>query len=128
MAATAEAGTDGLLAAKRPGILIAVEPRSYREAIGDALRILRPHLEVAVVDPGDLVMEMMRLDPALVICSLPETSITHYGRPAWFEFCPYEKLGARISIEGRYSEMEEVELADLLSVVDDCAEVADAGY
>lgn len=35
-------------------IVVAVEPRSYREDIGSAIRGLRPHLEVAIVEPGEL--------------------------------------------------------------------------
>lgn len=54
-----------------------------------------------------------------MICGLPETARPDSERPARVEFRPYERPAAKISIEGRYSELEEVELADLLSVVDD---------
>ena len=54
-------------------ILISIEPRSYREAIGEALRGLRSHLEVAVVEPEDLWEEVVRFEPALVIVDRPDT-------------------------------------------------------
>lgn len=128
MAATAEAATYGGHASKRPGILIAIEPRSYREAIGDAVQTLRPHLEVTVVDPANLMVEIMRRDPVLVICGQPEAPRAGCGRSGWFEYRPYERPEARINIEGEYSEMEDVDLDDILSVVDECAAIVDAGY
>lgn len=123
MAAIAEADAQGRPRAKRPGVLIAIEPRSYREAIGDAVQTLRPHVEVTVVDPRDLRVEILRQHPALVICGLPETLDPGYEGSGWLEYRPYERPEARLIVEGRYSEMEAVELADLLSVVDDCAAV-----
>jgi hypothetical protein len=44
-------------------VLMAIEPRSYREVIGEAIRGLRSHLEVAIVDPETLEPEMARFDP-----------------------------------------------------------------
>ncbi|CAA9457625.1 MAG: hypothetical protein AVDCRST_MAG25-337 [uncultured Rubrobacteraceae bacterium] len=124
MAAIAESDTQGRPTAKRPRILISVEPRAYRETIGDALQILRPCVEVTVVEPVDLLGEISRLEPALVICSVPETTEAGYGRFGWVEYRPYERPEARIILEGRCSEVEAVELADLLSVVDYCTAVA----
>lgn len=113
----------------RVRILVAIEPRSYREVIASTMQILRPRVEVIIVEPEELGSEMMRLDPELVICSLPETARLDYGRPAWVEFRPYERPAARISIEGRYSELDVVELADLLSIVDDQTAAAEChGY
>jgi hypothetical protein len=39
-------------------VLMAIEPRSYREVIGEAIRGFRPHLEVAIVEPEALEPEM----------------------------------------------------------------------
>ncbi len=122
MIAPAETDTDNRPAVERPRILVVIEPCSYREAVGRAIQALRPHLEVSIVEPDDLVPEVLCLDPALVISSLPRMTRPDYVRSAWVEFRPYERPAARISIDGRYSEMEEVDLIDLLSVVDDRAE------
>ena len=62
-------------------VLMAIEPRSYREVIGEAIRGLRPHLEVVIVEPDALEPEMARLDPELVICSQPSIAAAN-GRPA----------------------------------------------
>src|SRR5439155_15198688 len=50
-------------------ILVANEPRSYREAIAGAVQVLRPHLAVITVEPEDLDEEVMCHNPGLVLCS-----------------------------------------------------------
>ena len=104
-------------------VLMAIEPRSYREVIGTAIRGLRPHLEVAIVEPDALELEVAHLDPGLVICSRPNT-VTANGRLAWIEFRPYAQPAARVYVGGRRFELEEVELEDLLSVVDEAERLA----
>ncbi len=106
-------GNDG-----RTRILVALEPRAYRSVIGRAIQILRPHLEVTVVvEPGDLLAEVARLDPALVISSQPKPA-TSDGGPAWVEFRPYDEVSAKVCIGGRRAQLHEPNLDDLLAVVD----------
>jgi hypothetical protein len=102
-------------------VLMAIEPRSYREVIGEAIRGLRPHLEVVIVEP-----EMARLDPELVICSQPSIAAAN-GRTAWIEFRPYGQPAVRTYVGGRYFELEEVELEDLLAAVDEAERLARGG-
>ena len=97
-------------------ILMAIEPRSYREVIGEAIRGLRPHLEVVIVEPD-------ALDPELVICSRPSIAAAN-GRPAWIEFRPYDQPAARVYVGSQQFELEEVELEDLLRVVDEAERLA----
>ncbi len=103
-------------------IVLAVEPRSYREAIGSAIRGLRPHVEVAIVEPGVLASEVVRRDPELVVCDQPNT-VTPNGRPAWFEYRPYDDW-AELCLDGRRSRLDDVQLDDLLSIVDEAEELA----
>ncbi len=98
--------------------LIAIEPRAYRQVIGEALQSLRPHLKVIVIEPEELLEEVARLDPELVISGYPESTVPN-GRSAWVEYRPYAEPAARISMNGRYRELSEVELDDLLSVIDE---------
>src|SRR3712207_3738306 len=107
-------------------VLMAIEPRSYREVIGEAIRGLRPHLEVVIVEPEALEPEMARLDPELVICSQPSIAAAN-GRTAWIEFRPYGQPAARTYVGGRYFELEEVELEDLLAAVDEAEWLARGG-
>lgn len=111
--ATENNGSDG----SRAVVLVAFEPRSYRDTIARALQGLRPRLSVKAVEPEDLGAEVARLDPKTVLCSQPNT-FTRSDGPTWFEFSPYKESTAKLCIGGRHSELENVELDDLLSVVD----------
>ena len=105
-------------------VIVAIEPRSYRQAIGQAIQGLRPHLEVVVLEPGTLRAGVERLEPELVIASQPDTFISTAVRSAWVEFLPYEKPPARICLAGRRWELETVDLDDLVSLVDETEELA----
>jgi hypothetical protein len=98
-------------------VIFAIEPRSYRQVMGEALRSMRPHLEVVVLEPGTLEAGVARLEPDLVFADRPASSSS--GGPAWVEFRPYEQPPARVWLAGRTWELEEVELSDLLSIVDE---------
>lgn len=117
MANVSEAGKHQSPEVNSPVVLVAFEPRSYREAIGSVIQILRPHLEVRVVEPGELGVEIGCLKPELVLCNQPNIS-TSSGRSGWLEFSPYDKPTAQICVGGRSLELEKVELEDLLSIVD----------
>ena len=104
-------------------VLVAIEPRSYRQVIGKAIRSLRPHVEVIVLEPDTLGAGIRRLDPELVFANRPDT-FAPTGRSAWVEFRPYEQPPARICLAGRRWELEAVELDDLLSVVDEAEELS----
>ena len=104
-------------------LIVAIEPRSYREAIGQTVRALRPHVGVAVLEPGTLREGVRRLDPELVFACFPETLVPE-GRSAWVEFRPYEDPPARVCLGGRRWELEEVGLDDLLSLVDETEELS----
>ena len=104
-------------------VLIAIEPRSYRQVIGRAIQALRPHVEVVVLDPATLGAGVARLDPDLVFADRPAASSSS-GGPAWVEFRPYEEPPARVRLAGRTWELEEVELSDLLSIVDEAEELS----
>ena len=107
-------------------VLVAIEPRSYRQVIGKAIRSLRPHVEVIVLEPDTLGAGIRRLDPELVFANRPDT-FAPTGRSAWVEFRPYEQPPARICLAGRRRELEAVELDDLLSVVDEAEELSRTG-
>jgi hypothetical protein len=98
-------------------VIVAIEPRSYREAIGENVRALRPRIEVYIIDPEVLERWVGRLDPELIFAHQPNI-LTSTGRSAWVEFRPYEDPAARVCLGGRQWELEEVDLEDLLSLVD----------
>ncbi len=104
-------------------VLIAIEPRSYRQVIGRTIQALRPHIEVVVLDPDTLGAGVARLEPDLVFADRPAASSSS-GGPAWVEFRPYEEPPARVRLAGRTWELEAVELSDLLSIVDEAEELS----
>lgn len=104
-------------------ILLANEPRSYREAFADALRVLRPHFEVLTLEPDALEEATVRLRPDVVVCSRITRAIrtaTH----AWMEIrVEGELLIVRTSDTGR-SPAPNPGLESLLAFVDRSEEQA----
>ena len=100
------------------GVLIAIEPRAYCQTICYTVRALRPRYAVRTVDPDLLGAEVEVCTPDLVLCSLPRPVALGEGL-TWVEFRPYARPGEQISINGRSLELESVEFADLLSILDE---------
>lgn len=65
-------------------ILLANEPRAYREAFADAFRSLRPHAQVVTLEPEALEAEALRLRPDVVVCSRTTPAIRAATR-SWME-------------------------------------------
>jgi hypothetical protein len=104
-------------------VLAACAPLYYREVIGEAIRGLKPAVEVVILNPDELVDGVSHLDPDLVISAHPP-SLDPGGGSAWVEFVPYGKPTATVSMRGRRQELDELMLEDLLSVVDQAAELS----
>lgn len=98
-------------------VLVANEPRSYREAFSFAFRKLRPHISVVTIEPYELDGEVLRLRPDLVLCSeLTETVRT--CSPSWVLLYPHGDSRAVVSIAGSRTTTTDIQLGDLLSVID----------
>jgi CheY-like chemotaxis protein len=104
-------------------VLVAIEPRSYRQVIGQTIQALRPHVEVVVLDPDTLGRGSPRWSPISSSRTGPTPSRPGRAR-TWVEFRPYEEPPARVCLAGRRWELEEVELSDLLSIVDRTEELS----
>ncbi len=109
-------------------IVVAIEPRYYREVIGSAIQGLKPHLEVTVVEPDELEEVLERLEPDLVLCehAASAMAVSRSDPSSWIEYRPFEETPTKISVGGRYRELEEFELTDLLSVVDEVQQLSRA--
>lgn len=104
--------------ADHPKILVALEPRSYRSAIGLAIQAVLTRLSVEIVDPDVLFSEVERLNPLLVLSCKPGADIQQ-DRPVWIEYRPYDEPNT-LRVNGELLDMgRSVELTDLLAVVDD---------
>ena len=99
-------------------ILIANEPRAYREVIGAAFQALRPHLDVTIADPADLDAEIARLDPHLVFCSQLTEAVQQVPL-AWVMLYPDGEVRAEISIGGQRIAVADIEFERLLAIADE---------
>ena len=105
-------------------VLLANDPRAYREVIADALPKLRPLVEVFPTEPEELEREAMRVRPHLILCSRKvEDSLARTGDLlAWMVLYPDGQDRAEVggTASGRKTLLlEGVALDDLLSVVDE---------
>ena len=98
-------------------ILLANEPRSYRETIAAALQAIRPDDEVRTTEPEMIGHELENFSPQLVICSNLTPAIDNDAL-AWVELYPGHESLSAVSIGGKRSVIDEIELPDLLSIVD----------
>ena len=109
----------------RPLVLMANEPRAYREGIAAVIGQLRPEVEVTTVEPSALDASISRYSPDMVICSKVTDNLK--GKvPVWIELYPESAAWSVASIGGRRMEYEEIQLPDLLSIVDQAEELAGA--
>lgn len=101
-------------------ILVALEDnyRAYRELIAAGIRVLRPNAEVATSALDALEEEIARLDPHVVVCSLPAT-MGPGDRVAWVELSIDPIQPTIICVGGRYSDVRNPVFEVLLGVIDE---------
>jgi hypothetical protein len=98
-------------------IMVANEPRAYREVIAEAFRQLRSDVEVITAEPIELDGAIADLAPDLVVCS--QLSEVIETRPlAWILLYPDGQATAIISIQGHRSTSAAIEFTGLLAAVD----------
>lgn len=99
-------------------IMVANEPRSYREVIAEVFQQLRPEHEVILTMPDSLDAEIIRLDPHLVVCS--QLSVAVQTHPfTWVLLYPSGETRVQICINGQtMNEPGDIEFSNLITVVD----------
>jgi len=107
----------------RPRVLMANEPRAYREGIAAVISQLRPAVEVETVEPHALDDSILRYAPDMVICS-KATETLKVRVKVWVELYPENGAISVANIGGRRMEYTEIQLPDLLSIVDKAGELA----
>jgi hypothetical protein len=107
---------------KKMRVLIANDPRVYRELIADALLRLRPLVEVSIAEPEEFDRAVELLRPHLVICSRTSAAVQAMCL-RWVVLYPDGEDRAEVGGggAGRWAArlLYGVGLADLLSVVDE---------
>jgi hypothetical protein len=107
-------------------VLVALELRTYRQAIASALQYSRPRAAVSVSDPEDLDSEMERLEPHVVICS-QSTQPVRDGALGWVKMLIVgEELRAVVNVKGLASTIvSNIHLSQLVALIDRAEAVLD---
>ncbi|HEX6710139.1 MAG TPA: hypothetical protein VF068_07380 [Rubrobacter sp.] len=113
--------SDGRVTRRR--ILVANEPRSYRETFARVFEALRPHVEAIAVDPDALDREALRLRPDLVVCGRVTPTVVAVAR-CWMELRVEGERLVTTSKPRMPSDGREVDLAYLLSFIDRSGEMS----
>jgi len=104
-------------------VLMANEPRAYREGIAAVIGQLRPAVEIEIVEPTALDASIESFCPDMVICSKATETLKGTVR-VWVELYPENGTSSVANIGGRRTEYTEIQLPDLLSIVDKAGELA----
>lgn len=100
-------------------VLVANEPRSYRETFGRVFRVLRPNVETIVVEPENLEREVLRLEPDVVICDRVTPVVAATVR-SWAELrVEYETLVVSSNSRALRDYSREIDLDHLLAFIDE---------
>jgi excisionase family DNA binding protein len=99
-----------------PDIILANEPRAYREVIAGTLRALHPGLAIAVLEPAELLPRLGRARPVLVIYSKPEPAVA-LGAPASVQLYPDGAGHAVVNLAGQHTVVADFALDDLLALI-----------
>ena len=103
-------------------ILIANTPLMYRESLALAIHRNNPNFEVMIADPWSLDGEVERFGPHALV---RDDDGIEVGSPdsvvCWVGIIIDDHLEARISVDGKVSEVHEVSMDELLAVLDEAA-------
>ena len=106
-------------------ILISVMPRMYREALALSIHRHHPDLEVRLGPPKDVIRELARFNPHLLVSNdgeglNPEALARVH---CWVEVLYTDHMSARIMMDGRVEEVQDMDLQQLFEVVDETREM-----
>ncbi len=102
---------------EQPRIVLANEPRAYRDVMAAAFRSLRPEMEIVTVEPADLGAYLAQSEPAVVVYSQQGD-----GLPprvfAWVLLYPDGENRATVSVAREETSYADMEFDQLLGVLD----------
>ena len=98
-------------------VLVANEPRVFREAIAVALQEVRPGIATVAIDPTDLATSIDQFHPDLTICS-ELISAVETEVPAWVLLYPDCEDCAITCVAGEQRKTNHLTLEDLVALVD----------
>jgi hypothetical protein len=104
-------------------IIVATEPRSYREILSAVLQVLRPMVTIALIGPEQLEHEVVRMKPQIVLCSHATPAIEAHSL-AWIIFYPNGQRIVEIRSGQLHVTSGDLDLNGLLAFIDDTAAVS----
>ena len=105
-------------------IVLANEPRAYRDVMAAAFRRLRPQVEVVTVEPDDLDAYLARCEPVVVVYSR-QNEVVPVRSFAWVLLYPDGENCATVSVAREQTSFVDMQLDDLLGVLDRTMALAD---
>ena len=104
-------------------ILLTIRPRMYREAIASHIRQRRPGYEVRIAAPEDVEEEVRVFAPRLLVHNDTDglDPGVLIGVPCWIEVLYNDSMDARVSVDGRIEETQDISMVVLLRVADEAA-------
>ena len=110
-------------------ILIANTPLMYRETLALAVHRHNQDFEVMMADPASMDGEAKRFSPHVLVRDDDGIELASPdGVVCWVGIIIDDHLKARISLDGKVSEIHEVSLYEMLAVLDEVTEfVSDNG-
>jgi len=97
-------------------ILLGNEPLAYREVLQTAVALLRPAVQVSVVEPADLDGAVRRWQPHLVVCSRSEGAPG--GPLGWVVLYPEGQSAAHVRVDSEEVALPDMELDGLMALID----------
>ena len=98
-------------------VVVANEPRAYREVTAEVLGHLRPDVEFLLVEPGILEGEVSRLLPDMVVCDEASPAVRSVVT-TWLELYPHGNPTSVFGTGDERSTIENIQLSDVLTLVD----------
>src|SRR5688572_17882819 len=93
----------------------------YREALAAAVHQHRPDLEVRIAPPEDVEAEIGRFSPHMLVHNdtdeLDPGLLSHLL--GWIEVLYSDSMDAKICSDGQVSEVRDISIGDLITVVDE---------
>lgn len=99
-------------------LLVANEPRAYREVLSAAFTALRPEIEIFTAEADSLDREYRRLLPELVLCH-KLTSLIEREAPAWILLYPDEGPLTITCLHGERNTVADMDLNKLIAIIDE---------
>ncbi|HEX2107741.1 MAG TPA: hypothetical protein VHF70_00495 [Rubrobacteraceae bacterium] len=108
-------------------VLVTVSPLMYREAIALSLHQNRPDLEVRIAPPEAAEEQVRDFEPHLLVHNDTDGLDPEVlrGVPFWVEMCYSDSMDAKIGVDGRVEEAQDISTERLLKVADEAAAMAD---